>query len=218
MMDLNQFREYAKNFNFIPVSRKLLADGETPIAIYRKLAKGAPNTFLLESAEHGGAWSRFSFIGVASEVTLSEKNGEAIWYGNPPKVVPISGGPLQVLQQATQHLKTPNIPGLPPLTGGFVGYLGYDVIRRLEKLPALAIDDLEVPELAFMLATDLAVFDHIDGTIILIANAVNWDGTDKRVDEVYELAVNRLDEMEKDLRQPVSGFISELKNKIEKRE
>ena len=73
-MKLEEFREYAKTNNFIPVTRKLLADGETPIGVYRKLAKGKPNTFLLESAEHGGAWSRYSFIGVNSEVTLTEKN------------------------------------------------------------------------------------------------------------------------------------------------
>ena len=72
-MQLNEFREYAKNYNVIPVTRKLLADGETPIGVYRKLAKLKPNTFLLESAEHGGVWSRYSFIGVASEATLTKR-------------------------------------------------------------------------------------------------------------------------------------------------
>ena len=73
-MQLNEFREYAKSYNVIPVTRKLLVDGETPIGVYRKLAKLKPNTFLLESAENGGVWSRYSFIGVASEATLDRKS------------------------------------------------------------------------------------------------------------------------------------------------
>ena len=78
-MNLEEFRAYAKVSNVIPVSRKLLADSETPLGVYKKLAKSAANTFLLESAEHGGAWSRYSFIGVRSEATLSEKDGLAYW-------------------------------------------------------------------------------------------------------------------------------------------
>ena len=214
-MNLNEFREYAKSNNFIPVSRKLLADGETPIGVYRKLAKGKSNTFLLESAEHGGAWSRYSFIGLQSEVTLSEKNGEIIWRGNPPAAAPKSGDPLTVLRDAVAHLKTPEIPGLPPLTGGFVGYLGYDSIRRLEKIPTIAEDDLKLPELEFMLATDLAILDHAEGTIYLIANAVNWDGSDSRVDEVFALANTRLDQMEQELKTELPGFISHLNEKPE---
>ena len=63
--------------------------------------------------------------------------------------------------------------------------MSYDAVRRLERLPDLAIDDLHLPELAFLLATDLAVLDHEDGTVVLVANAVNWDDTDERVDEAW---------------------------------
>ena len=88
-MQLNDFREYAKKYNVIPVTRKLLADDETPIGVYRKLAKLKPNTFLLESAEHGGVWSRYSFIGVASEATLTEKDGKVFWRGSVPAGAPV---------------------------------------------------------------------------------------------------------------------------------
>ena len=70
-MNIEEFRAYAEEYNVIPVWRKLLADSETPLGVYRKLAKNAPGTFLLESAEHGGVWSRYSFIGVRSEATLT---------------------------------------------------------------------------------------------------------------------------------------------------
>ncbi|MEY4082501.1 MAG: hypothetical protein RLZZ389_768, partial [Actinomycetota bacterium] len=83
--------------------------------------------------------------------------------------------------------------------GGLVGFMGYDVVRRLEKLPSHAHKDIPLPELSFMLTSDLAVMDHSDGTITLIANAINWDGSDDRIDEAYAFCLERLDRMQSDL-------------------
>ena len=198
-MNLEEFRSYAKSFNVIPVSRRLLADGESPVGVYQKLTKNRENTFLLESAEHDGTWARYSFIGVRSEATLSEKNGIAYWQGIAPAGAPHGTDPLAALKICASHLRSPQIPGLPPLTSGLVGFMGYDVVRRLEKLPNLTIKDIELPELSFMLTSDLAVFDHSNATITLIANAINWDGSDDRVDEAYASCQSRLDQMESDL-------------------
>ena len=204
-MNLEEFRAYAKVSNVIPVSRVLLADSETPLGVYKKLAKSAENTFLLESAEHGGAWSRYSFIGVRSEATLSEKDGLAYWQGNAPAGAPTGIDPLAALRLSAAHLKSPKIAGLPPLTGGLVGFMGYDVVRRLEKLPSLAQKDIPLPELSFMLTSDLAVMDHSNGTITLIANAINWDGSDDRIDEAYSSCIERLDRMQSDLAVSLPG-------------
>lgn len=209
-MNLDEFREYARSYNVIPVYRHLLADGETPLGIYKKLAKSNPGTFLLESAAHGGAWSRYSFIGVQSQTTLTESNGRAQWLGTPPAGVPRDMDPLQALRESVAHLRTPVIPGLPPLTGGLVGYLGYDVVRRLELLPNLAEDDLKLPEIAFMLTSDLAVMDHSNGTVTLIANAVNWDGSDERVDEAFFNAQERLERMYLELQGALAGDVSDV--------
>ena len=206
----SEFQEYAKSFNVIPVYRKLLADGETPIGIYRKLAKNAPSTFLLESAEHGGAWSRYSFIGANSQATLSEKDGKAIWVGTTPAGAPVGIDPLAALRLSAAHLRSPKIAGLPPLTGGLVGYMGYDSVRRLEKLPSLGKKDIDLPELAFMLTSDLAVMDHAEGTITLIANAINWDGSDDRIDEAFASCNERLDRMQKDLATSLPGDIAQI--------
>jgi len=202
-MNLEEFRSYAKTFNVIPVSRHLLADGNTPVGIYQKLAKNRENTFLLESAEHDGTWSRYSFIGVRSEATLSEKNGLAHWQGTAPAGAPLGIDPLEALRICASHLRSPQIPGLPPLTSGLVGFMGYDIVRRLEKLPNLTVKDIDLPELAFMLTSDLAVFDHSNATITLIANAINWDGSDDRVDEAFTSCQSRLDQMESDLSAPL---------------
>jgi anthranilate synthase component 1 len=209
-MKLEEFREYARNHNVIPVYRRVLADGETPLGIYKKLAKNRPGTFLLESAEHGGAWSRYSFIGVRSQTTLTERDGAADWIGTPPQGVPRGMEPLQALRESVAHLKTPVIPGLPPLTGGLVGYIGYDAVRRLENIPTLAVDDLHLPEIAFMLTSDLAVMDHSNGTVTLIANAINWDGSDERVDEAFAESQARLDRMYQDLQSALAGDVSEI--------
>ncbi|HVF06762.1 MAG TPA: anthranilate synthase component I [Frankiaceae bacterium] len=208
--DRETFRALARDRRVIPVTRKLLADGETPVGVYRKLAGDRPGTFLLESAEHGRSWSRYSFVGARSAATLTERDGEAVWTGTPPVGLPMSGDPLVALKETVARLRTEPLPGLPPLTGGLVGYLAYDAVRRLERLPALATDDLHVPELAFVLATDLAVLDHDDGSVLLIANAVNWDDTDERVDQAYDDAVARLDAMTADLAKPADPSVATL--------
>lgn len=209
-MQLAEFRSYAVSHNVIPVYRKVLADGHTPLTIYKKLAKNNPGTFLLESAEHGGAWSRYSFIGVQSQTTLTEKDGLAMWLGTPPQGVPAGMDPLTALKDAVAHLKTPVIEGLPPLTGGLVGYMSYDSVRRLETLPNIAVNDLDIPEIAFMLTSDLAVFDHSNGVVTLIANAINWDGSDARVDEAYADAQSRLTRMFADLENQSAGDVFDL--------
>ena len=198
-ISLQQFREFATQFNVIPVAKKLLADSETPLSIYRKLSKNLPGTFLLESAEHGGRWARYSFIGVSSSSTLSEQNGLATWIGTQPAGAPSGINPVEALNIASAHLRSPKIPGLPPLTGGLVGFLSYEVVRRVEHLPNQKPDQVGIPELSFMLTSDLAVYDHKDGSVTLIANAINWDGSSDRVDWAYQDALNRLETMSQNL-------------------
>ncbi len=177
-----------------PVTRRLLADAETAVGVYRKLAGNRPGTFLLESAEQGRSWSRWSFVGVRCAGVLTEREGRAVWLGQ--GLPTTSEDPLEALEQADLMLRSAKPDGAPPLTGGLVGYLGYDVVRRLERLPATAPDETGMPELAMMLVTDLAVLDHSDGTVLLIANVL--PGTTD-TDTAYDDAVARLDAMTADL-------------------
>jgi len=194
---LDTFRELAKDRRVIPVVRRLLADGTTPVGLYRALADGRPGTFVLESAAADGTWGRYSFVGVRSRATLTARDGASVWAGDVPVGVPTSGALLDVLARTLEVLRTPAIPGLPPLTGGLVGVLGWDIVRQWEPtLPAEAPDEIGVPELTLLLASDLAVVDHHEGTVWLVANAINLDATDERVDEAHADAVARLDEMQ----------------------
>ncbi|HEY0500612.1 MAG TPA: anthranilate synthase component I [Kutzneria sp.] len=194
-----EFRALAAQRRVIPVVRRLLADAETPVGVYRKLAADRPGTFLLESAENGRSWSRWSFVGVRSPAALTVLDGEAAWTGTPPVGLPSGGDPMQALRDTIEILRTDPLPDLPPLTGGMVGFVGYDAVRRLERLPELAENDLQLPEMVMLLATDLAALDHHSGTITLIANAVNWDDSEERVDAAYDDAVRRLDRMTEEL-------------------
>jgi len=198
----------------VPVTRKLLADGETPVGVYTKLA-GGPGTFLLESAEQGAgpsgaAWSRYSFVGVRSVATLVERDGQAAWLGAPPAGVPLDGDPVVALRETVAALADGPAHGdLPPLTGGMVGYLSYDLVRRFERLPEAAVDDLPLPLLGMMLATDLVVLDHFDGSAILVANAVLPEGAgDAAKLAAYHQAVGRLDAMTTALSRPTPPMIS----------
>ncbi len=176
----------------VPVVRRLFADGETAVGVYRKLAGNRAGTFLLESAEQGRQWSRWSFVGVHCAAALTERDGAALWLGD--GLATTSSDPLEALREADELLRSPHDASLPPFTGGLVGYLSYDVVRRLERLPSLTPDELGMPELTMLLATDLAVLDHSDGSIWLIANVVRGGS--------YDDAVSRLDAMTADLGKP----------------
>ncbi|HEY3713158.1 MAG TPA: anthranilate synthase component I [Jatrophihabitantaceae bacterium] len=206
-----EFGELAKTYRLVPVTRTLFADGETPVGVYRKLAEGRTGTFLLESAEPGRSFSRWSFVGVNAVASLSTVDGDAVWTGELPEGVPDSGDPFEVLGAAWRALKGPRLPGLPTLTGGFVGYLSYDVVRRIERLPEKAVDDLGFPELTMLLVTDVAAVDHHECTVVLIANAIVHSGlSDAELDAAYADATARLDAMQRALARPAPSTVASL--------
>ncbi len=206
---LEDFRLLAVDRRVVPVTRTLLADGLTAIGLFETLCADRSGTFLLESAEAGRAWSRYSFVGVRSAAMLTERDGEAVWIGKVPVGLPTSGSAWDVLRDSVAALQTPapsrapspegQADGGPRFISGFVGALAYDVVRRFEDLPDDNPSALQIPELAFLLATDMAVLDHFRGTVTLIATAINFDASDERVDEAWWDACARLDAMESSL-------------------
>lgn len=202
---LEEFRAAAADpkRRVISVHTRVLVDDLTPVGVFETLCADRELTYLLESAE-AGVWARWSFIGVNSASVLTSVDGQATWLGRPIEQVPTSGNPLEVLSDTLDLLHTPAEPGLPPFTSGMVGYLGYDCVRWVEQLPDSTTDDLGVPELMMMLTTDLAAFDHHEGELWLIANAINFDATTDRIDQAYADAVNRLEQMVATLSAPRS--------------
>ena len=222
---LEDFRERAASHRVIPVSRTLLADGLTAIGLFETLCTDRAGTFLLESAEAGRAWSRYSFVGVRAAAMLTEQGGQARWLGKVPVGLPTTGDAWSVLRDSVTILNSssnsngPDGPDSPEshgqhndsgprFTSGFVGCLAYDAVRLFEKLPDDNPSEVDIPDLAFLLATDLAVLDHFRGTVTLIAAAINFDATDERVDEAWHDAMSRLDAMQTALANPVGVNVS----------
>ena len=204
----SQFHELAdEGYRVVPIVRRLLADSLTPVGFYERLAGGRSGTFILESAEYGGTWSRYSFIGVNSLAQLrADSHGQASWLGTVPEGIPTHGDVVDVAHATLNALKAPHVAGLPNLTSGLVGSVGWDVIRHWE--PALrgsAPDETGQPEMALALATDVAVVDHVSGSVWLIANAINVDDRPTRADAAYDDAVARLDAMQHAAATPVPG-------------
>jgi len=199
---LEEFRTLARDRRVIPVTRRFLADGATAVGLFETLCGDRAGTFLLESAEQGRTWSRYSFIGVRCSAMLTVRDGQAVWLGRAPHGVPADGPAVDVVRETVKLLHTTPLPDMPPLTGGLIGYLTYDAVRAWESVPDENPDLLGLPDLAFLLATDLAVVDHADGSVMLIANAINYDATDDNVDEAYAAAVVRLDSMTQALARP----------------
>ncbi|RSX56078.1 anthranilate synthase component I [Bifidobacterium dolichotidis] len=195
-----------QGYRMIPVVRRLLADSLTPVGLYGRLAQHREGTFILESAEYGGSWSQYSFIGVHAMAQLRSNNGQADWLGTVPEGIATTGDVMDVVRNVLEVLHAPDIKGLPNLTGGLVGSIGWDAIRHWEPtLPSNAPNETEQSELMLALATDLAVVDHHNGSLWLIANAVNVDNQPDREAQAYEEALARLDAMQRQAATPVEG-------------
>ena len=198
----------------VPVVRELFADGETPVGIYRKLAQGAPGTFLLESAEQGGIWSRFSFVGVSSFGVLTQEDDEVRWldYGLDEREAlgeeAAGTAPLEALAALHARWSSPRIPGLPPLTGGLVGFIGWEAVRQIEHLPDRPPADHVVPGQAFCFVDDLVVVDHRRGTVLLVTNILTARHPD--AGRAWAAAQARLDDLQTRLAVPDEAVLAEV--------
>lgn len=206
--DLADFLEQAGQRRVISVHARLRADDLTPVGIHRRLCGNREGTFLFESAE-AGVWSRWSFIGVNTASTLTSTGATMQWSGRPITGLDQSTSPLEALQATLAALHTPSDPELPPFTSGLVGYLGYDMVRHMERLPGAGSDDLGVPDMVMMLASDLAVFDHARSELWLIANAINHDDQPEGAEAAWRDAVGRVQAMATRLAAPMAPLLAQ---------
>jgi anthranilate synthase component 1 len=196
-----EFVGLAAEHSVVPVWRELLGDLETPVGAFRKLGD-QDGSVLLESVEHGERWGRYSFIGTDPFATLTIRAGRASWTGRPPAGLS-DGRPLEVLREALRRLRSPSLPGLPPLFAGAVGYLGYDLVRELERLPDQTEDDLRLPEGMLVFPRSVVVFDHLGQRLVLVANVVVNQATD--LEAAHADAVRRIDALAARLSVPVAS-------------
>jgi anthranilate synthase component 1 len=201
--ELDEFRRLAAAHRVVPVWREVLADLTTPVAAFARVV-GDGEGFLLESVEGGDRWSRWSFIGRRPHGTLVSKDGALRVEGDFGIDIPTDQGILAALEVLLDHYEAPEIAGLPPLHGGLIGYLGYDVVREVEHLPDVPADDLGYPDAAVSMIGELAAYDHWKQRVVLIANALIPEGSDAAtIDAAYADALARLDSLAADGARPV---------------
>lgn len=174
-----QVQDYFKQGDLVPIYRLLPADLETPVSVFLKVFREDQAAFLLESVEGGEQVGRYSFIGV-----------------NPRQIIeptPENPDVLGAVREEIRRYTPVQIPGMPRLAGGAVGYMSYDIIRQFEDIPANTHDDMGLPVALFMIFDSLIMFDHVKPRLIVMVNAHNqgdpqaaYEAAGKRIDEIIE--------------------------------
>jgi anthranilate synthase component 1 len=185
---LDEVKTLAGRGNLVAIYREVMADLETPVSAYLKVARG-PYSFLLESVEGGERLARYSFIGTEPYRVLKTGPGQED-----------DGDPLRPVEEELRRFRQVPTPALPHFTGGAVGYLAYDAVRHFERLPTPACDPLGLPEAVFTFVDTMLVFDHLKHVIRVVSH-VRLDGD---VEAAYRQAVWRIEELVDRLRRPLA--------------
>jgi anthranilate synthase component 1 len=213
--DFETFARRAGEGNLIPVFREILADTETPVTALMKLAD-RPNLFLLESVEGGEKWGRYSFIGADTRAIFRVRDDEVVIEENGAvRKQPHGGDPLRFLKELLDRYRPVPAEGLPRFFGGAVGFLGYDMVRYFERLPAGKGEAPVEDEAVFLLTDTLLIFDNIRHTLKIVACAMTGEGGDLR--EIYAGAVRRIDDMTSLLQAPLAGRVASAERKDQDR-
>jgi len=204
------FFELSRGHRIVPVWRELVADTLTPVSAFMQVV-GAGNGFLLESVEGGERWGRYSFVGRNPLATILARGREVSATGDPAIADAIgevgpeaSRGVLATVEALLDAYRSPVSSDLPPLHGGLVGYIGYDVVREVERLPDVPEDDLGFPDAALQVIGQLCAFDHWRQRVVLVDNVVveeDWDAASASA--AFAAASGRLDLLAADLFGPL---------------
>ncbi|MBM3879103.1 MAG: anthranilate synthase component I [Verrucomicrobia bacterium] len=211
--NLADFLALSKQGNLIPVTRRILADFETPLSAYRKI-RGQGESFLFESVEGGEHLGRYSFVGCNPRAVIRQTHDEVTVTANgrvleraridpkpPAATADIVRDGLAIVERVLGRYRPVSLPGLPRFTGGAVGYLGYEYIHDIEPVvPRPPQDELGTPVLYFLVADELLIFDRVSQTITVLVNAILEPGINPI--EAYEEAVGEVERLVSLLEQP----------------
>ncbi|MBL7216290.1 MAG: anthranilate synthase component I [Desulfobacteraceae bacterium] len=200
----SEFRLMAEQGNMIPVYQEFLADTETPVSAYLKI-KDKSFSYLLESADGGKKWGRYSFIGYKPYlITLSRNREMEISKGKEKWTLKDVENPLQVLRDIIKDINPVTLKELATFQGGLVGYINYDLVRKWEYLPGVSPPDTVMPESLFTASKRLIIFDHLTHQIKVIAFAHLEENDDLK--PLYDLACEEVDETIAELQSPLSSI------------
>jgi anthranilate synthase component I len=209
-----EFLKLTEQGNLIPVTRRLLADFETPLSAYKKI-RGQGESFLFESVEGGEHLGRYSFVGCNPRAVIKQTANriEVIENGKVTGKFAIPAKPseqcencvrdgLEVVERMLQQYRPVAVPGLPRFTGGAVGFIGYEFIHDVEPIvPSPPQDELGTPTMYFLLADELLIFDRVAQTITVLVNAIIENGVSAA--DAYDDAIAEIDRLVSLLEQPL---------------
>ncbi len=188
--DIEEIRRLKQHGNVIPVYRSVIADFLTPVSVFLKLEKDRPYAFLLESVEGGETVARYSFLGCDPFLICRFRKGQP------------AAEFMQNLRTTLQRFKSVKVPGLPPFTGGAVGYFGYDMVRTVEDIPDTGLDDVGVDDAALMFYKTILAFDHLRHQIHIISNLLVEESPEP-LEKQYDQATEEIRRIEALLRTPL---------------
>ena len=202
-MNVDQFKHLANTYSAIPVYRELMADTETPVSLFLKMRKDASYPFLLESVEGGENLARYSFLG-RNPYQLLRFEDHQVTLNRDDTITQFEENYFDVLERLTTAYQEPEIPDLPLLRGGAVGFSSYDTIRQYEHLPNTPEDDLQLPDAIWAFYDEIFAFDHVKQRIIIIKTVfVEDDSTG--FEQLYEQAQAALDTMQEIIHRPLEA-------------
>ncbi len=211
MTSFEEFKKLSRGGNVIPLYETLPADTETPVSVYLKIENESPYSFLLESVEGGERIGRFSFIGFNPFMSFSirDKQFSLKAFHDDVRVLPglvsPDDQPLEALKKIFRHIKTVRSPGLPRLSGGAIGYFGYDCVRLVEDVPPMPVDSFDLPD-AFLLFYDVVlVFDNVKHRVFIVSNAYlpDADRSDQTLQREYDNAAREINRLLIILQKPI---------------
>ncbi|MFY0543067.1 anthranilate synthase component I [Brevibacillus sp. H7] len=198
---LAEVQSLSAHYSLIPVRMVLLADQETPIRLYQKIRTN--DSFLLESVEGGARWARYSFIGMRPFQIIEAKGTKVVIRDRTGHEQEQEGNPVLILREHVERYKSPKLPQLPRLSGGAVGFFGYNTLHYFEDLPRHRKERLDVPDMRFLFVDEIVAFDHLKQEIQLIVNLhVEAEDTSTEIAAKYEVVCQRLRELAAEVTAP----------------
>ncbi len=219
MTTFEEFKLLSQGGNVIPVHETLLADTETPVSVYLKIRKESPYSFLLESVEGGEQVGRYSFIGFNPFMGFSihGKRFKLDTFHEDVKILPTlvssDDHPLVALKKIFAHIKTVRSPGLPRLSGGAVGYFGYESVQLVEDVPVPDQDNFALPDALLLFYDVVLVFDNLRHRLFLVSNAYlpHGERSDQMLLSEYAKAAAEIAHLRRLLRQSASAEMGAAK-------
>ncbi len=205
---IKEFLKLSKKGNVIPVYKEINVDLDTPVSAFLKIKK-SPYAFLFESVEGQEKIARYSFLGSNPSMIIKSKgaNIQIIYPGRKNFRFVTQATPLDEIRKIMQHFRPVTVKGLPRFYGGLVGYIGYDMVRFLERLPDKNPDDLKLFDSIFILTDTILIFDHVNHTMKIVSNCFFPEEKQKltqaQKSNLYEQAIRRIENIEKDFHKPI---------------